>query len=123
MSGEPGILQLVYDSVREIRQATADIAEEQSQQGRRIEAVLGRIDVVTHRIDVADVAVGKLEARIGEVETRVNDLRRVAWIMTIAGAMLVAVVTSVASDWAGRMIDPPTRPQNVSAPTITIEGA
>ena len=123
MSAEPSILKLVYDSVREIRQATADIADEQSIQGRRIEVVLGRIDMVTHRIDAADAAMTKLEGRIGAVEERLHDLRRIAWILTIAGAMLVAIVTSVASDFAGRLFDPPTRPQHVAAPTATVEGS
>lgn len=119
---EPSILQLVYDSVREIRQATSDIAEEQSTQGRRIEAVLGQMATATMRLDQADRVIAKLEGRVADIEQRVQDLRRVAWILTIVGGMLVAVVTSVASDWAGRMLDPPSRPVNAAAAQLTHQG-
>lgn len=104
---EPTTLRMVYDSVSEIRRAASNIADAQHSQGRLLEQAIGRMGVIAQRLDAADREAVKLEERMGKLETSVDGMRRVAWVMTIIGGMVIAIATTVASDAVSRMLDPP----------------
>lgn len=109
----PGLLQVLYDSVRTLEASVRELADEQ-----------GETKLLAERIR-SDIAVIKTTIRhYDQLNEAVSDLKRKIWLIGLIGGMFSAIVTVVA---AGMIKDAiataPPPPREITVPATPKETA
>lgn len=103
---EPSLVQVLYDSLSEIKQAVAGVSDRQSAQSVQLATILAQNGEALRREK-------ELQSRVDALEGTVSDLKRTAWILTVAGGIVVAIATSVVTEWVNARLLPPDRASTV----------
>ena len=107
---EPSLLQVMLESIRSLQISVNGVSDKQNSMAVQVATILAQNGEALRR----EV---ELQKRVDELETTVSDLKRTAWILTVAGGIVVAIVTSVATEWINARIDPPGRASVITHPT------
>lgn len=99
---EPSLVQVLYDSLNEIKAAVTGISDRQTTQSIQLATILAQNSEALRREK-------ELQARVDELESAVSDLKRTSWILAVVGGIVVAIATSVATEWINARVLPPER--------------
>lgn len=103
--GEPSLLQVMYDSLNEIKSAVADVSKNQSQLSTNV-ALAMQTNAETQRTQASmQKQVDEVEGTVTKLSDTISELKRTAWLLTIVGAIVVAIVTTVVGDWVSAKVN------------------
>lgn len=115
--GEPSLLKAMYDSLTEIKSAVAGVSEKQNQLSTQVALAMAKNEETTRAQVASSSRIDDVEDELDKLSEKVSDLKRIAWLLTIIGGIVVAVVTSVASDWASAAFTRDPKEQHTTVTT------
>lgn len=107
----------MYDSLIEIKSAVNGVSEKQAHLSTQVTLALHKNDETVRAQAASSNRIDDVENEVGKLSETVSDLKRTAWLLTIIGGIVVAVVTSAASDWVSARVNPPAHTEQSSTTT------
>ena len=121
--GDLSIVQVLYDSLAEIKQATDGIAKRQTEQGLLLERQSGQIANLTQNLVAYEAKHDLLNVKLSTLNDRVDRLTRIGWLAGILGSFVIVVATGVATESINRLFHDRDRTPSPSVTTNRVHDA
>ena len=109
----------MYDSLGEIKSAVTGVAEKQNQLSTQVALAMAKNEETARAQKASSDRIDEVEETVTKLSDTVGDLKRTAWLLTIVGGIIVAVATSVATDWATSTFNREPKEQHTSSTPTT----
>jgi len=104
-NGGPSLLQVMYDSIAEIRKAVEVLGKQQSEQLVLLERQAAATRTAAEVFAAQTKTNANMQEQIDALDDKVSSLQRIGWILTIIGGVIVAVAVGVTTEAVNKWID------------------